>query len=141
MKKLLIAAFTLLGATALMAQTPRTVWDGVFTAEQAAQGKVLFEAKCAMCHGVDLNGAEMAPALSGSGFVGNWSGLSVAELAMRIHTSMPANDPGSLTNQEVALAISYILSFNKFPAGATALPDDEAAQGKINIMAERPAGK
>src|SRR5450631_2495449 len=108
--------------TALMAQTPRTVWDGVFTAQQAAQGKTLFEAKCAMCHGVDLNGAEMAPALSGAGFISNWSGVSVAELAMRIHTTMPANDPGSLTNQDVALAISYILSFNQFPAGTTALP-------------------
>ena len=143
MKKLLIAALplSLLGATALMAQTPRSVWDGVFTAEQAAQGKALFEAKCAMCHGMDLNGAEMAPALSGPGFIGNWSGLSVAELATRIHTTMPANDPGSLKNQEVVLAIAYILSFNKFPAGATALPDDEAAQGKIAIVADKPAGK
>lgn len=148
MKKLLIAArplsllaLSLLGATALMAQTPRTVWDGVFTAEQAAQGKVLFEAKCAMCHGVDLNGAEMAPALSGAGFISNWSGVSVAELATRIHTSMPANDPGSLTNQQVALAIAYILSFNQFPAGATALPAEDVAQGQINIVAVKPAGK
>ncbi len=143
MKKLLIAALplSLLGATALMAQTPRTVWDGVFTTDQAAQGKTLFEAKCAMCHGVDLNGAEMAPALSGAGFISNWSGVSVAELATRIHTTMPANDPGSLTNQQVALAISYILSFNQFPAGTTALPAEDAAQGQINIVAVKPAGK
>jgi hypothetical protein len=54
---------------------------------------------------------------------------------------MPANDPGSLSNQDVALVMAYILSFNQFPAGATALPADEAALGQINIVAEKPAGK
>ena len=89
----------------------------------------------------DLNGAEMAPALAGAGFIGNWSGLSVGELAMRIHTTMPANDPGSLTNQQVALAIAYILSFNQFPAGATALPADDAAQGQINYRGGEAGGR
>jgi mono/diheme cytochrome c family protein len=37
----------------------------VFTADQAAKGKALFEAKCAICHGAELNGAEMTPPLAG----------------------------------------------------------------------------
>jgi hypothetical protein len=32
---------------------------------------------------------------------------------------MPSNDPGSLNNAELALAVAYVLSFNKFPTGAT----------------------
>jgi mono/diheme cytochrome c family protein len=143
MKKMMIAAIALgLGATALQAQAPaRTVWDGVFTAGQATQGKAVFESKCAICHGAELNGAEMAPALAGGAFLANWSGVPMRELATRIHATMPANDPGSLSNQDVALVMAYILSFNQFPAGATALPADEAALGQINIVAEKPAGK
>jgi mono/diheme cytochrome c family protein len=147
MKKLMIAAALtsilalVLGGAALAQAPARTVWDGVFTAEQATQGKVLFDTKCAICHGAEMNGAEMAPALAGGAFIVNWSGSPVAELASRIHTTMPANDPGSLSNQEVALVVAYILSFNQFPAGTTVLPSDEMAQKQINIVAEKPAGK
>jgi mono/diheme cytochrome c family protein len=145
MKKIMIGlAATMLGASvmALQAQAPtRNVWDGVFTADQAAQGKGLFEAKCAICHGAELNGAEMAPPLAGGVFLGNWTGQSVGDLFTRIHTTMPANDPGSLSNQQVAQALAYILSFNQFPAGSAALPGDETALGQIAITAEKPAGK
>jgi mono/diheme cytochrome c family protein len=147
MKNILIgfsAASLLLGASVLtlQAQTPaRTVWDGVFTADQAAQGKTLFDAKCATCHGAELNGAEMAPPLSGGTFLGNWSGQAAGDLFTRIHTTMPANDPGSLNNAETAQVLSYILSFNKFPAGTTPLPTDDAALAAIAITAEKPAGK
>jgi len=127
---------------ALKAQAPaRNVWNGVFTADQAAQGKALFETKCAICHGAELNGAEMAPPLAGGVFLGNWTGQSVGDLFTRIHTTMPANDPGSLSNNEVSLALAYILSFNQFPAGTTPLPSDETALGQIAITAEKPAGK
>src|SRR5882757_5052989 len=75
-----MAAVTLmLGASvmALQAQAPaRNVWSGVFTAGQAAQGKMVYEAKCVTCHGAELGGGEMAPALSGGMFLGNWSGQS-----------------------------------------------------------------
>jgi S-disulfanyl-L-cysteine oxidoreductase SoxD len=140
-----LAAGTLvLGASALalQAQTPaRNVWDGVFTADQAAKGKVLYDAKCATCHGADLTGQEMAPALSGGLFLGNWSGQAAGDLFTRIHTTMPANDPGSLNNAETAQILSYILSFNKFPAGAAPLPTDDPALAAITITAEKPAGK
>jgi len=138
----LAAAALAVSAVTLNAQTPaRNVWDGVFTADQAAQGKVLFEARCATCHGSELTGVEMAPPLSGAAFLGNWLGVSVGDLFTRIHLTMPGNDPGSLNNAETAQVLSYILSFNKFPAGTTALPTDDAALGAIAITAEKPAGK
>src|SRR5258708_40336476 len=112
----LAAATLVLSAVTLKGQTPaRNVWDGVFTADQAAQGKALFEARCAMCHGSELTGVEMAPPLVGASFLGNWSGVAVGDLFTRIHLTMPANDPGSLNNAETAQVLSYILSFNKFP--------------------------
>src|SRR5262249_38823790 len=125
-----------LGASvlALKAQAPaQTVWSSVFTADQAAQGKTLFENKCATCHGADLNGGEMAPPLTGGMFLSNWNGQSLGDLFTRIHTTMPQNDPGSLNNAEVTQVVAYILSVNQFPAGSAALPSDEAALGKIAI--------
>jgi S-disulfanyl-L-cysteine oxidoreductase SoxD len=143
MKKILVSmtAITLmLGASvvALKAQAPaRNIWSGVFTADQAAQGKTVYEAKCATCHSPDLSGGEMAPALSGAMFFSNWSGQSLGDLFTRIHTTMPANDPGSLNNAEVVQVLAYILSFNQVPAGATALPSDEAALGQIGIAEKK----
>lgn len=147
MKKILATMASLalaMGASvaALKAQgAAHNVWDGIFTADQATQGKTLFDNKCALCHGADLAGAEMAPPLAGPVFLGNWNTLSAGDLFTRIHTTMPANDPGSLSNAETAQALAYILSFNHFPAGATPLPSDEAALGQITITADKPAGK
>jgi mono/diheme cytochrome c family protein len=141
MKKILVGmtAMTLiLGATALKAQAPaRNMWSGVFTPDQAALGKTVYEAKCVTCHGAEMTGGEMAPALSGQMFVSNWSGQSLGDLFTRIHTTMPANDPGSLSNAEVSQVLAYILSFNQVPAGATALPSDEAALGQIAITEKK----
>jgi mono/diheme cytochrome c family protein len=146
MKKILTSAMVIGAAVSLtcsaLAQTAaRNVWDGVFTADQAAQGKAVFDNKCATCHGAELTGAEMAPPLAGGQFLGNWSGQAVGDLFVRIHTTMPANDPGSLNNAETASILAYILSFNKFPAGTTPLPSDDAALSAIALTAEKPAGK
>lgn len=139
MKTVMTAAALALTAISAGAQAPsHTVWEGVYTAAQAATGKAAYEAKCLTCHGAELNGAEMAPPLAGGVFLGNWSGQSVGDLATRIHTTMPASDPGSLSNQETADIVAYILSFNQFPAGATALAADPQLQTQIAITAEKP---
>jgi mono/diheme cytochrome c family protein len=145
MKKAIIGCVAVaLGASALalQAQTPtRNAWDGVFTTDQVAAGKVVFDAKCASCHGADLTGGGEAPALAGTGFIGEWAGQAVGDMATRLHTTMPANDPGSLNYADTAAVVAYILSVNQFPAGTTALPSDLAAMGSINITAEKPAAK
>ncbi len=145
MKKMIagIAALGLvtgLSAAALKAQTAkRNVWDGVYTADQAAQGRSLFADKCAACHGADLNGAEMAPPLVGPTFLGDWVGQSADDLFTRIHTTMPASDPGSLSNAQVTQVLAYILSVNQFPAGSVALPSDDPGLTQIAITADKPA--
>ena len=53
----------------------KSIWDGVFTAEQAERGAEAYKTSCSECHGGDLMGDGFAPALSGADFQGNWNDL------------------------------------------------------------------
>ena len=99
-----LTGFTIVAALAavLFAQTSRSVWDGVYTDEQAKRGKAAYSAQCAMCHGEDLMGSDETPALTGGAFLANWTSLSVNDLFERVRVSMPANNPGHLTRQQDA---------------------------------------
>ena len=54
-------------------QTPRSVWDGVYSADQAKRGQERYNAQCASCHGQTLEGGESAPPLAGGEFLRNQS--------------------------------------------------------------------
>ena len=111
-----------LAAAVVCAQTlDRSVWDGVYTREQAARGAQLYADQCALCHGTDLTGGESAPPLMGGEFQSNWNGLTVGDLFERIRTTMPANRPGSLNRDKTADILALILNANQFPAGAKEL--------------------
>jgi cytochrome c553 len=127
-------------ATALRAdQAARSIWDGVYTAAQAQRGAADYTNHCESCHTDSLagDGADI-PALAGQAFMNNWDGLALSELFDRIHTSMPQNDPGSLSAQEVADLMAYLLSANKIPAGAVELPVDAPSLQTIQFDAKRP---
>ncbi len=123
---------------AMAQETSRSVWDAVYTEEQAARGLAAYVEQCSTCHGRDLEGADMTPPLTGSGFLSNWDGLSVGDLYERIRVSMPLNRPGSLTRQENADVIAYLLRFSQFPAGKQELSRDTAILKQILIKAVRP---
>src|SRR5205085_361797 len=89
----------------------RTVWDGVYTGPQAERGRGAFLEQCSNCHGRNLEGADMTPPLTGAGFMANWDSLTVGDLADRIRISMPLNSPGSLSRQEIADVVAYLLAF------------------------------
>src|SRR3954469_24198955 len=62
----------------------QSVWDGIYTEEQAMRRGPLYSQNCARCHGSELTGGETAPALASPEFKGNWSGLSLDDLFERI---------------------------------------------------------
>jgi mono/diheme cytochrome c family protein len=115
----------------LIAQSQRSVWDGVYTAAQARRGQTLSGEECARCHSETLGGGEAAPALAGDGFVARWQ--NAGELFEKIRTTMPTDSPGRLGRQEYADILAYILSVNKFPAGAQELGKDAAELSAIRI--------
>ena len=81
------------------------------------RGEATFQENCAVCHGQDLSGGEVAPALFGGNFMSNWNGLTVGDLSERIRQSMPPDNPDRMNQQQRVDIISLILSANGFPEG------------------------
>ncbi len=119
-------------------QVSRSVWDGVYTAEQAKRGEAMYGQFCGTCHGPTLNGGEMAPALTGGDFGSNWNGLTLGDLFERIRVSMPQNDPGRLSRQQNADSLAFVLSAGRFPVGPTELPRDGEILKQIKFEATKP---
>lgn len=113
------------------AQAPTSVLGGVYTADQAKRGQAVYSENCAACHGDDLNGSEAFPALTGNGFVGGWGNLG--EVFEKISMTMPATAPGSLTPVQNTEVLAFILSKNRFPAGAAELAPKAESLKSIKI--------
>jgi mono/diheme cytochrome c family protein len=129
-----IAAVMAPGARlAPQAQGSKTVWDGVYSDDQAKRGRVLYNNKCSSCHGPEMNGGEMAPALVGIGFQSNWNGQSVGDLSERIRLSMPAGAEGTLSRQQVSDIIAAIFVASDYPAGQTELARESDVLKMIQI--------
>jgi len=131
MRTLRIPVVLAAGVVVMLAQSSRSVWDGVYSAQQAAKGKTLSGEECARCHSETLGGGENAPALAGDAFVERWQ--NTGELFEKIRTTMPTDSPGRLGRQEYADILAYILSVNKFPAGPKELPKETAELNTIRI--------
>ena len=125
-------------ALAAIAQTTRSVWDGVYTKEQAKRGEAVYSTECASCHGLALNGGESAPPLTGGDFMSNWNGLTVGDLFDRIRTTMPADGPGRLNRDQNAAVLAHILSVNQFPAGSKELERQSEVLKQIRIESVKP---
>ncbi len=123
--------------TRLAAQDKTTIWDGVYTDEQATRGQRVYEQECAQCHLDDLMGDGIAPALIGSSFFFRWSDLSVGDMYVAIRTTMPQGAPASLSPTGYVDITTYLLQMNKIPGGDTELPTDTDALGEI-IITEPP---
>lgn len=102
----------------------KTIWDGVFSAPQAARGRDLFLDNCSECHGPELEGGEHKP-LKGAQFWVDWQETTVDYMLRRITKNMPYSDDGSLAGTLGTPAyvdiVAHILNTNGFPAGASDL--------------------
>jgi mono/diheme cytochrome c family protein len=119
-------------------ETPSSVWDGIYTLEQAERGEPLYTRGCGECHGPDLGGDDMSPPLIGSDFVWDWNGLTVGDLFERLRISMPDGKPRSMTNQEKADVLAFMLLKNDFPAGDSELASSTRALSPIAFEAVKP---
>jgi ankyrin repeat protein len=111
----------------------KTIWDGVFTEEQAERGQKVYVVSCAPCHKTDLLGDSGTPALAGTDFFSRFNGSSVDDLVKTIRASMPQDAPDSLGTPAYVDLTGYLLKANGSTAGATELSQDSAVLKTIRI--------
>jgi mono/diheme cytochrome c family protein len=129
----LIAA---LCAACCLAAATRSVFEGVYTPEQATRGLAVYREECAKCHGENLAGGEVAPALVGKEFTSAWKGRAVGDLLGIIIKTMPTDDPGNLSRRQYADVTAFILKSNEYPAGTKDL-DSAPAASKDTVFDEK----
>jgi hypothetical protein len=88
-----------------------------------------------------MAGGEMAPGLAGGEFASNWNELTLGQLFERIRTSMPQNNPGSLSRQQDADILAFMLYKGTAPAGESELPTQTEMLNTIKFVGMKPEGK
>jgi S-disulfanyl-L-cysteine oxidoreductase SoxD len=109
----------------------RTVSDGVYSEAQAVRGKTLYDAQCAFCHQPDLRGQGFAPGLVEDTFTSRWQDGNLGDLFTIVKVTMPQDKPASLTDDENAAIVAYLLQANRYPAGQEDLRPDLAALKEV----------
>ena len=121
----------------LSAQETRTVWDGVYTEEQAKRGETIYVDHCVRCHGPKLLGGNEIGALTGPVFNGNWNGVPFSQMLDRVRSTMPLDKPATMSRQQIADVLAFIFSFNKIPAGKAELPRQAEMLNLIQYKASK----
>jgi mono/diheme cytochrome c family protein len=113
---------SLIGTSGAFAQSSTS--QGVFTEEQAKRGAAAYSANCAGCHGADLHSTDReVPDLTGPPFKDGWVGKTIFE-KFESARDMPPREERSLPDQMYLEIVTFILRFNKVPAGSNELKPD-----------------
>ncbi|HIA47610.1 MAG TPA: hypothetical protein EYN96_06490 [Candidatus Hydrogenedentes bacterium] len=110
--------------------------DVSFTREQAGAGRATYRASCAVCHGRNLEGIQLAPPLTGSRFDQTWRGKSAELLSFHIRRMPPESSQETVPkvdDEGATNVLAYILMSNGFEPSDSALPVDMASLGKLTV--------
>jgi len=135
---LTVSGFILSMAYATLAAQATAASAGVYTAEQATKGEAVYKEQCAACHGDNLEGSGPMPPLAGMDFLANWQGKKLGDLFEKTQTTMPATAPGTLTAEQTAELLAYMLQASKYPAGTVALEGKMEALLPITLDPVKP---
>jgi mono/diheme cytochrome c family protein len=107
------------------AEASKTIWDGVYTAAQAARGEAVVAQNCGTCHSSN----EWASAM----FISSWSGRPISALQSQLRTTMPFDSPGRLSAAQYTDIVAYMLKLNNAPVGDVELPTSDDALNSITV--------
>src|SRR5688572_3528440 len=117
----------------------KSVYDGVYTPDQARRGKSEYDKNCGSCHSPDLAGNSTYgyPPLVGDAFISRWKDRTIGDLWTTIRTTMPQNQPNALDARAYVDVVAYLLAANDFPQGKEDLSGDEGALRNITMRSSR----
>src|SRR6478735_12541241 len=124
---LLITGGVYAGASAAMAATtPETVTNSALTVED---GKKLFQANCATCHGLDLQGSENGPSLYGVGELAVEFQVSTGRMPLAMQGPQAPKKPIQFTEDQIRAMAAWVQS----QAPGPTYPDPEVIDGKGDV--------
>ena len=124
MRSVVFLALTVV-AVPLAAQQSGSTASGVYSEAQAVRGRDIYLGSCKSCHAPESHTGEL--------FKSRWEGRALSDLFNYIRTEMPKNEPGSLSPQESADVLAYLLKLNRMPTGAADVATDSVALKAIRI--------
>lgn len=134
-----VAVLTCAAVTAAPLQN-KTVWDGVYTKQQADRGAASFESNCTRCHVASANTGEEGRNLAGKAFWDSFRESTVDHLLDYVSKNMPNGAAaGSLSANTYLDLVAFILSKNDLPAGPDELTKESAVG--VQIIAKNGPGE
>jgi|HubBroStandDraft_1064217.scaffolds.fasta_scaffold18768_3 polar amino acid transport system substrate-binding protein len=106
-----------------------------FTLTQAHAGIAVYIKYCLQCHGTDLQGTA-GPAVAGTEFLTTAKSDSwhLSDMRTTVFENMPFSNPGSLTPQQYANVMAFLLASSCYPAGKMPFPTaDSPTFAKIKL--------
>ncbi|MDQ1128854.1 c-type cytochrome [Microbacterium sp. SORGH_AS_0888] len=125
---LLITGGIYAGATAAMAATNETPTASTLTVED---GQKLFQANCATCHGLDLQGTQNGPSLYGVGELSVHFQVSTGRMPLQAQSPQAPQKPVQFTDDQIQAIAAYVQSVAPGPT----YPDAEITDGKGDVAA------
>ena len=92
---------------------------------QIALGEQWFRSVCSACHAIG--------AVSNPDFRMKWSGRSAFDLFERIRSTMPENNPGSLSQGTYAAITAYLIKLNGIPVASRLVSTDSLALSALRL--------
>jgi ubiquinol-cytochrome c reductase cytochrome c subunit len=124
---LLLTGGVYAGASAAMAATTDT--STAASSLTAEDGKKLFQANCATCHGLDVQGTENGPSLYGVGELAVHFQVSTGRMPLQAQAPQAPQKPVQFTEEQVEAMASYVQSIAPGPE----YPDDEIIDGQGDV--------
>lgn len=103
---------------------------GVYSAAQAARGETVFNNVCLSCH--------VPTDYQGDAFQSKFVGGTAFDMYENIRSSMPQDNPGSLTNEQYTDLVAYLFRLNGLPTRDRDMPAVVDSLKAIKVEAPRP---
>lgn len=123
---LLITGGVYAGASAAMASNTDTSAATALTVED---GKKLFQANCATCHGLNLQGSSEGPSLYGVGELAVEFQVSTGRMPLQASAPQAPQKPAQFTEEQILAIAAYVQSMAPGPT----FPAEETIDGQGDV--------